>query len=121
MSRRRIPEAGQRAGRQAGFTLLECVVATLVLTLLVMGLSALTVAHERLLADLGAWAQDDPVLFVVPPRDTLAALGAPALISVDPPTLPSATPEGDLHVTILEVSRELDPASLTALVEVEDA
>lgn len=113
MSRRAIPEAG--------FTLLECVVATLALTLLVLGLSSLTVAHERLLDGLGAWAQDDPVLFVVPPRDTLAALGAPALTSVDPPPLPVATPEGDLHVTILQVSRELDPAELTALVELEDA
>jgi hypothetical protein len=111
----------RRASPESGFTLLECVVATLALTLLVLGLSSLTVAHDRLLAGLGAWAQGDPVLYVVPPRDTLAALGAPALTSVDPPTLPAATPEGDLHVTILQVSRELDPAVLTALVQVEDA
>jgi prepilin-type N-terminal cleavage/methylation domain-containing protein len=105
---------------ESGFTLLECVVATLVLTLLVLGLSSLTVAHDRLLAGLGTWAQGDPVLFVVPPRETLAALGAPALTSVDPPALPPPAPEGDLQVSIEEVTRGLQPAFVTAHAHVED-
>ena len=116
MSRRAIRERGA-----AGFTLLECVVATLVLTLLVLGLSYLTVAHDRLLQSLGTWAHGDPVLFVVPPRDTAAALGAPALTSTDPPALPGATPDGVLKVTIEQVQRGLDPGYLTALVHLEDA
>jgi hypothetical protein len=115
MSRPATPERAV-----AGFTLLECVVATLVLTLLILGLGYLIVAHDRLLQGLGTWAHGDPVLYVVPPRDTQAALGSPALTSADPPTLPGTTPDGDLHVTIEQVDRGLDPAFLTALVHVED-
>ena len=105
----------------AGFTLLECVVATLVLTLLITGMAALTVAHDRLLQGLGTWAHGDPVLFVVPPRDTLALIGAPAQVSPDPPSLPAPTPPGPLSVTVLEVTQGLQPAFVAALAHVEDS
>lgn len=112
------PEAERRV---AGFTLLECVVALLALTLLATGMASLLVAHDRLVQDLGAWAADDPVWFVARPGPTGQALGAPARLQAEAPLAPGAPDPGVLEVTVLSVTRALSPASATAHVLLEDA
>jgi prepilin-type N-terminal cleavage/methylation domain-containing protein len=115
MSSRRAAERG------TGFSLVECLVAVTVLSLLVTGLAKLTVQHDRLLQGLGTWAAGDPVWFVERPALTAALLGAPATLAAELPLPPASPPAGPLEVTVLEVSRGLSPAFVEALVELEDA
>ena len=116
MSSRRRPE--RRAGGAAGFTLLECTVALLLFTLLVLGLSRLTVAHDRLVSSLDGWLADDPVYYVDQPDDDLQrVLGVPAKLSEAVPTLPDPPPPPDAYaVTVQSVERGLDPATANAVV-----
>lgn len=113
------PRAPER--RASGFTLLECMVALLALTLLATGIASLLVAHDRLVQGLGTWAAGDPVWFVARPGPTGQALGAPARLSAEAPVAPPAPDPGPLEVTVLSVTRGLAPASATAQVLLEDA
>ncbi len=116
MSSRKAHEL--RAGEPAGFTLLECTVALLLFTLLVLGLSRLTVAHDRLVSSLDAWLADDPVYYVDQADDDLArVLGTPARLSEPVPALPGPPPAPAAYaVTVQSVSTGLDPATATAVV-----
>jgi prepilin-type N-terminal cleavage/methylation domain-containing protein len=97
-----------RRRTERGFTLLECTVALLLFTLLVVGLARLTVAHDRLVASTEVWLADDPILFVDVADDELERLlGVPARLVADAPAP---------LVTVTEVSRQLDPPAASALV-----
>ena len=113
----RHPETGP-----AGFTLLECLVAVMLLSLLAVGLAKLTVHHDRLVHDLESWTDDDPTWFVAQPDDDLQRLvGVPATLATEPPPPPSGPPApGVLAVTVTAVELELHPPQATALAHVED-
>jgi len=116
MSSRKVSDLA--AGDAAGFTLLECTVALLLFTLLVLGLSRLTVAHDRLVSGLETWLVDDPVYFVDQADDDLArVLGTPARMSEAVPALPGPPPApAAWAVSVQSVSTVLDPAQATAVV-----
>ena len=112
MSRRR------RTERRRGFTLLECTVALLVFTLLVVGLGRLVVAHDRVLASMETWLQGDPTWFVdVPDDDLERVLGVPArLVEMSPLPPPGPPPALVWTVTVQSVQRQLAPPQASAVV-----
>ena len=107
---------------ETGFTLLECLVAVMLLSLLAVGLAKLTVHHDRLVHDLESWTDDDPTWFVAQADDDLQRLvGVPATLATEPPPPPSGPPApGALAVTVTAVELELHPPQATALAHVED-
>ncbi|HTE04951.1 MAG TPA: hypothetical protein VK824_02060 [Planctomycetota bacterium] len=111
------PDSERRAG-EAGTTLLECTVALLLFTLLVVGMSELTSAHEQLVSSLDGWLADDPVYFVDQPDDDMErAIGTPARLSEVVPVLPGPPPAPDVYsVAVVSVSGELDPPAAVARV-----
>jgi prepilin-type N-terminal cleavage/methylation domain-containing protein len=108
----------RRRRTDRGFTLLECTVALLLFTLLVVGLAKLTVAHDRLVASTEGWLADDPVVFVdVSDDDLQRLLGVPARLVPDAPAPPPAPPAPDAWlVTVTATARTLDPPTASALV-----
>lgn len=124
MSRPRNPDA-------AGFTLLECEVALLVLGLVILGLLRATSDHERLLNTLDDLPGVESVRWVRPTDDALArALGRPAALHESEPGPPApdladdllgpAAPEGAVF-EVLDVGRDLSTRRSWALVRVERA
>lgn len=102
----------------AGFTLLECMVAVLVLNLVVLGMIQLVKGHQEVLDGVDDWTYGDPVLHVVQDPDPLArALGVPATLAVDPGMTIHVPAEGPYEVTVTKVWRELDPPRTTAVFE----
>ena len=107
---------------ETGFTLLECLVAVMLLSLLAVGLAKLTVHHDRLVHDLESWTDDDPTCFVAQPDDDLQRLvGVPATLATEPPPPPSGPPApGVLAGPVTALELELHPPQATALAHVED-
>lgn len=106
----------------AGFTLLECLVAITLLSLLAMGLARLTTTHDRLLAGLEAWTHDEPTYFVAQPDGAMQRLvGMPATLVTEPPLPPSGPGSGALQVTVTAVDLVLHPPQATAQVHLEDS
>ena len=107
---------------ETGFTLLECLVAVLVLSLLATGLAKLTVHHDRIVADLESWTAGDPTWYVAQVDDDLARLvGAPARLSAGPP-LPLSPPPGPgaFEVSVSEVELQLDPPAASARAHLQE-
>ncbi|MBC8328561.1 MAG: prepilin-type N-terminal cleavage/methylation domain-containing protein [Planctomycetes bacterium] len=93
-----------------GFTLLECLVAILILSLLVLGMVRLVSGHHEVLDSVDDWSYGDPVLYLVQDTDPMArAIGTPAALSVDPPQTVHVASKGAYDVTVLETFRDLDP------------
>jgi prepilin-type N-terminal cleavage/methylation domain-containing protein len=108
--------------RPRGFTLLECLIAILVLSLLAAGLARLTVDHTRLVASLDAWAASDPTYYVAQPQDAMERLvGVPAALATDPPLPPAPAGAGPLEVSVAGLQLQLDPPEAEALAHLEDA
>ena len=106
---------------QHGFTMLECVVAVLVMALAMIGLSRLVVAHDRLVQGLEAWTDGTPVRFVDVPDDPLQSLaGVPATLVEDPPASPVPPVSGVLEVAVLSVERTLEPPTVALHVELSE-
>ena len=113
LSDRRRPEP-------AGFSLLECLVALLILGGSVLGVLRLVLAHQAVLVDAEAWALGEPDYYLAPVPDELQrTLGRPAHLAATPPavTPPSSPPMQT--VTVLKVVLGLDPPSASATVRVE--
>jgi len=73
---------------RAGFTMIEVMVAVVLLNLLVVGVVKLFIGQNAMVEDLEGWAEGEPVLYLVPDRDPLARqLGMPANLSSDRPAL----------------------------------
>ena len=111
-------------GARAGFTLLECLVAILILNAAVLGMVRLVSGHHQALDEVDDWSYGDPVYYLVPDPDPMArALGGAAALSVDPPSevhVPSAQP---YEVTVLDTFQDLAPVKSSAIFrmrEVED-
>jgi hypothetical protein len=107
---------------RAGFTLLETIVGTLVLSLLAMGLARLVVGHDRLMSSMEDWLDDDPTWYVARHQDPLArTLGASATLSTTAPpaTLPDPPP-GRVDVTVLSIDHGLQPVTTSANVMLVD-
>ena len=104
-----------------GFTLLECEVALVVLTLALMFLSRLTVAHETLVADVEAWVDGDPT-FYVDLRDARweRLLGHPPELAAGVPEPPPAPPAADYEVELVSLSHDLAAPSVTVVADVEE-
>lgn len=111
-----------RRPETSGFTLLECLVAVMVLSLLAVGLARLTVDHDRLVAGMEEWTDADPTYFVAQPVDDLARLvGTPAELEPDPPLPPSPPPGSTtLVLSVSSVELVLHPPQATALAHVEE-
>ena len=107
---------------ESGFTLLECLVAVLVLSLLATGLAKLTVHHDRIVADLESWTDGDPTWYVTQVDDDLARLvGVPATLSADPPPPLSPPPgPGAFAVTVSDVELQLDPPAASARAHLQE-
>jgi len=100
----------------AGFTLVECQIAVLMLTLVLLGFMHLNGAHERLVADMESWLADDPTYYVEKHDDELMRiLGAPAWLATVPPTPLSPPPSPDAYdVYVLDATLGLRPLSASA-------
>ena len=120
MSRPRTPD--RRAPRGArGTTLLECEIAVIMLSVLVVGMVKLLGSHERLVSTLDAWAADEPTLWVHLPEDELRrVLGVPARFVLERPTATEALlavlPQGPDAVVVESVERQLDKPRVRAVV-----
>ena len=116
----------RRSDRVAGFTLLECEVALLVLMLLAVGITQLTRRHETLITDMEDVVGVDPVWYVDAPDTQLErTLGLPARLVATAPVggngAPAAADPTAVHgIEVLDVSFDLDPGVATALVTLEE-
>lgn len=95
---------------RAGFTLLECMVAIVILNLLLIGMVKLIGGHHQVLDSVDDWSYGAPVYYVVPDPDPLArAIGVAATLEADPPSRVHRVEEAAYDVTVLEVWRDLEP------------
>lgn len=101
---------------QRGFTILECVIAAMVLVLMAYGWMKLHSSHTELISSMDQDFEDDPVLYIDKPEDEFERiLGISAVASDSPATLPGGGgPLDAFTVTVLLVDRELEPATATA-------
>lgn len=105
-------------------TLLECEVAVIVLSMLVVGMVKLLGSHEHIVSTLDEWTRDEPVYRVIPPVDELRrTIGVPARLQrVDDETGPpiayseTALPIGESGVVVFGVRRDLDEQSIKVTV-----
>jgi hypothetical protein len=75
---------GTGKGRRA-FTMVECVVAILVINLTIAGMFKLLKLQERQVAEAEGWLRKDPVYYLNPDPDPMArALGKPASLDAAP-------------------------------------
>lgn len=112
------------ASDQRGFTLLECVLATLVMTLLAYGWMRLHSSHTELVASLDEELGAGTAYYVDKPQSAAArVLGVAARLSRDPAAAPNAEdPDPAFELTILLADRTLRPPTASArvfMVEVE--
>ena len=103
---------------QRGFTLLECVVATLMFSLLIIGFMHLNAGHERLVADIESWAAGEPTWYADRSDDDIErVLGVSATLVASDPGAPPGPPAPDAYsVTITSADFELNPIQATAVV-----
>ena len=103
-----------RPSSDRGFTLLECEVALIVLTLAVLLLSRLIVSHDRIVQDMEGWLDGDPVYWVAPrANEWERILGHAAELTT---TQPGPESTGG-RIVVLEVTRTLDPPTVVAIVD----
>jgi len=120
-----------------GFTLLECQVALLGLTLAVLFLSRMISSHDVLLQDMDGWLQgDDPTWYVVPREDDYERwLEVEADLSTTPGTggggggggqgkgkgkCQGGGGGGTYTVTVLSTDGTLDPPTLSIVVNLRN-
>jgi prepilin-type N-terminal cleavage/methylation domain-containing protein len=117
MCSRRFAERGRD---RRGVSLLECLVAIVILSISMLGLSRLVVDNERLLAKIESWCAFEPEYYVVRPAyDLERTLGCPARLSTSAGGAVGGVPtDTPFHVIVLSRSRNLHPESATAIVEV---
>jgi len=112
-----------RASDERGFTLLECVIATLVMTLMAYGWMRLHSSHTELVASLDGDLSDGATYFVDRPQSEAArVLGLAARLSRNAALLPD-TPDPDpaFELTILLAERTLRPPTASARVFLVEA
>lgn len=103
---------------RAGFTVMEVVIAVVLLNLLVAGVVKLFIGQNSMVESLEGWAEDEPVLYVVPDVDPLARrLGVPAALAAERPPRGRGAPVDDspyvLELLDLERLPETDAVMLT--------
>ena len=106
--------------RQDGFTMVECVVAIMIINLTIAGMFQLLKLQERQVTEAEGWLKKNPVFYLNPDPDPIArALGKPA--SLDENAIARNWKDEVLpyEVRIIDFRFELDPAILK--VEFEQA
>ena len=101
---------------------MECEVAILLLSLLVVGFMHLTAAHERLVTDMEGWLADEPVYWIaqpIPHRERI--VGMPAqLTTAPPPPVSGPPPAGKYSIQLSRLRTTLYPPTASALVKLTE-
>ncbi len=109
---------------ERGFTILECQIALLVLTLAVILMSRMISSHDVLLQDMDGWLEgDDPTWYVVPrEEDHERWLEHAADLSATPPAGGGGGGGGGgvYLVRILSTDVTLDPPALSIVVNLRN-
>jgi hypothetical protein len=105
-----------------GFTILECQIALLVLTLAVVLLMKMIAGHDKVLQDMDGWLEGDAPTYYVVPRtnDFERWLGHRPDLSTTQVSGGGGGGGGgpkDYQVKILSTTRELHPPTLNILVQ----
>ena len=111
-----LPRSSER-----GFTILECEIALLVLSLAVILMMKMIAAHDVLLQDFDGWLEgDEPTYYVLPRANDYQRWleHAPNLsLTTTPPDSWSPPADPEHIVTILSKTKVLDPPSISILVQ----
>ena len=106
---------------QRGFTILECMVAAMVLVLMAYGWMRLHSSHADLIASMDQDFEQDPVLYVDRAEGEFErVVGISARATTDPPTPPNGSGTDDFTVTVLLVERDLEPPTASARAYMEE-
>ena len=106
---------------ESGFTILECMVAAMVLVLMAYGWMRLHSSHADLIASMGQDFEQDPVLYVDRAEGEFErVVGISARATTDPPMLPTGGGPDAFTVTVLLVERDLEPATASARAYMEE-
>jgi hypothetical protein len=99
--------------------MLECVVAILIINLTIVGMFNLLKGQEQRVRGVEKWLEKTPVFFVNPDPEPLARiLGKPASLDPFPQLNAEVSRTNPFQIRVIEVRRELAPASLAAVFEV---
>ena len=111
----------QRRSSEHGFTILECEIALLVLTLAVILMAKMISSHDVLLQSMDGWLMgDQPTWYVVPRENDFerALEHAPDLLATAP-AVGGGGGGGEnpkYAASVLSTTRTLDPPTLSVLV-----
>jgi hypothetical protein len=118
----------RRRSSEHGFTILECEIALLVLTLAVILMAKMISSHDVLLQSMDGWLMgDQPTWYVVPRENDFerALEHAPDLLATAPSVGGSSGGPGGgkkpkYVASVLSTTRTLDPPTLSVLVNLQN-
>ena len=109
---------GASSPGQRGFTLLDCEIAIIVLSLLSVGVMNRTRSHEQVVRSLEKWHEGRSVYYVVQPEDPIERLlGVPARMSADGNRTELLGLRRPFDVNVIEARLDLVPPGGWVLVE----
>jgi hypothetical protein len=112
----------RRPSSERGFTILECEIALLVLTLAVILMSKMISSHDVLMQTMDGWLQGDQPTYYVVPRENKYERWlehSPDLLTSPPSGFGGMLGGGSTpkyNVSILSTSRELHPPAISVRV-----
>lgn len=107
---------------RSGFTMVECVVAILVINLTIAGMFKLLKLQEKQVAENEGWLKKNPIYYLNPDPEPLArALGKPASLDESPMARGWKPDSLPYTVRIIDYRFELDPAVLRVEFEQREA
>jgi len=111
----------QPASSERGFTILECEIALLVLTLAVILVMRMVSAHDVLMQDMDGWLEGDEPTYYIAPRDNDYERWLEYRADLSPtepgPGTWTGPPDPAYIVSILSTTKELNPPTLSILVQ----
>ncbi|MBC8405385.1 MAG: hypothetical protein H8E15_09175 [Planctomycetes bacterium] len=112
----------RRLGRSVGFTMVECVIAIMVINLTIAGLFQLLKLQEKQVAEAEGWLSKNPIYYLNPDPDLLSrALGKPASLDIAPVARVQPTQAKMFEVQILTYQLDLNPLAMTVVFEQRDS
>mgnify|MGYP003961613449 CR=1 FL=1 len=116
------PTRRRRVARRAGFTMVECVIAIMVINLTIAGLFKLLKLQETQVAEAEGWLAKNPIYYLNPDPDPLSrALGKPASLDQAPIARVQITQTKLFEVQILTYKFDLNPVAMTVVFEQRDS